>query len=146
MRYDGLVVLFGVFLHATGCDATDVGMEAGFRKSEPAPMPQQVCHPLHDDCSPGNVCIPSPSGSPPFTCALDASPPPEFPTNFPVCLFANACLPNYFCDGGLCYRFCNVDDDEGVCAPESCEQYFRPGPPPAGYEEVGACGPRPDAE
>jgi hypothetical protein len=104
------------------------------------------CDPLGDDCSNGDLCLPTGDG---YDCVLDASgdaAPYATPCNYiNVCnaglMCANAAaVPEPSCEGatGCCSPFCNLQNPE-PCPGQGqlCEPVYDPQPPD--YEYVGVC-------
>lgn len=105
------------------------------------------CDPLVNDCGPGEACIPAEEG---FVCTGAWDAPAGEPCDFfdvcapgLVCLdvrtVAPSCVPGF---AGCCTPWCDLSapDPSADCfdPAQECVSWWD-GPPPAGYETLGAC-------
>ena len=101
-----------------------------------------TCDPLDPVCADGEVCTWTGEA---FQCIFAGD---ELPTNEP-CAFLNVCAPGNVCvqaeslpscaDAACCAAFCDLTDPICEVPGTECVPWFDPDPPPAGYENLGAC-------
>lgn len=104
------------------------------------------CHPLLQDCAPGEACYPTPAG---YNCAPDYSGEDGLPGD--PCGAINDCDSGNFCQDAsevagcvseaCCAEFCDINAPANECSGsgQECLSPFDGSPPP-GLEDVGECG------
>ncbi|MBZ5712747.1 hypothetical protein [Nannocystis pusilla] len=108
------------------------------------------CHPLVQDCGPGDRCLPGLGSSGTFVCSPDRSGAADQERD--PCEYADGCDPGLMCvdpslaaecdqaAAGCCLPFCSVTAGDCHGQDQQCLPWYEHTTAPPGYDDVGVCG------